>query len=212
MQFTECRYLTWYQAITARAQKRRLEPHTYTERHHIIPRSLGGSNEPANLARLTAREHFIAHWLLTKFTEGQDKKKMVLALFAMTRSSKNQQRVAVGARQYARVREAVSEALTGEGNPRFGVKIPEEQIQRAVESRKQTMAGRGPYKHSNEVKERIAATKRGKPRPEWIKEILRKNLAKSPNGHNKGRKWFNNGVKNVRAFECPEGFSPGRLL
>lgn len=38
----------------------------YTESHHITPRCLGGSDEPGNLVRLTAREHFIAHRLLAK--------------------------------------------------------------------------------------------------------------------------------------------------
>ena len=36
----------------------------YCEMHHIIPRSEGGSDEPSNIVALTAREHFLAHWLL----------------------------------------------------------------------------------------------------------------------------------------------------
>ena len=31
----------------------------YYEKHHIQPKSLGGSNKKENLVRLTAREHFI---------------------------------------------------------------------------------------------------------------------------------------------------------
>lgn len=47
--------------------KRKLEePEGYTENHHIIPRSLGGSDDKENLVRLTAREHFICHALLLK--------------------------------------------------------------------------------------------------------------------------------------------------
>lgn len=38
----------------------------YTERHHIQPRCLGGSNRPDNLVYLTPRVHFIAHRLLQK--------------------------------------------------------------------------------------------------------------------------------------------------
>ena len=38
----------------------------YTEIHHVIPKSLGGTDLKSNLVKLTAREHFIAHWLLTK--------------------------------------------------------------------------------------------------------------------------------------------------
>lgn len=36
----------------------------YREIHHIIPKSEGGLDEDSNLVALTAREHFLAHWLL----------------------------------------------------------------------------------------------------------------------------------------------------
>lgn len=53
----------YYQLI----QKRKTELFEgYGEKHHIIPRCMGGSNEAENLVRLTAREHFIAHILLVK--------------------------------------------------------------------------------------------------------------------------------------------------
>lgn len=35
---------------------------TYTEKHHIIPKSLGGDNSKTNLVVLTGRQHFICHW------------------------------------------------------------------------------------------------------------------------------------------------------
>jgi hypothetical protein len=55
----------------------------YCETHHIVPKSMGGSNDMENLVNLTAREHCIAHRLLTKFTEGQDYYKMMWALHRM---------------------------------------------------------------------------------------------------------------------------------
>lgn len=42
----------------------------YKERHHIVPKSLGGSNDSFNLVDLTAREHFVAHFLLAKLLGG----------------------------------------------------------------------------------------------------------------------------------------------
>ena len=36
------------------------------ETHHILPRSLGGSNDPSNKIVLTFKEHWIAHLLLVK--------------------------------------------------------------------------------------------------------------------------------------------------
>lgn len=45
---------------------------------------MGGGDEDANLVRLTYREHFIVHWLLTKICTGRDLRKMQFALHAMT--------------------------------------------------------------------------------------------------------------------------------
>jgi 5-methylcytosine-specific restriction endonuclease McrA len=36
----------------------------YKEIHHILPKSLGGSNDKSNLVELTAREHYIVHMLI----------------------------------------------------------------------------------------------------------------------------------------------------
>jgi hypothetical protein len=42
----------------------------YCEVHHIVPRSLGGSNDKDNLISLTPRQHYIAHWMLWKACGG----------------------------------------------------------------------------------------------------------------------------------------------
>tara|TARA_R110000822_G_scaffold55754_3_gene141396 strand:- start:765 stop:1466 length:702 start_codon:yes stop_codon:yes gene_type:complete len=42
----------------------------YVERHHILPKALGGSDDSSNIVALTAREHFIAHFLLAKMHGG----------------------------------------------------------------------------------------------------------------------------------------------
>ena len=53
----------------------------YTERHHIIPKSVGGSDDPANLVYLPARVHFICHSLLRKIYPTSSKLKF--AFWAM---------------------------------------------------------------------------------------------------------------------------------
>lgn len=62
-------YKKTYQALINRAIKR-CSIDCYTERHHIIPVALGGSDDDSNIAVLTAREHFIAHMLLAKIHGG----------------------------------------------------------------------------------------------------------------------------------------------
>jgi hypothetical protein len=57
-------YRKHYDSLINRSKTKQLEEGTYFEIHHIIPRSEGGTNDESNLVKLTAREHFIAHWLL----------------------------------------------------------------------------------------------------------------------------------------------------
>ena len=84
------KYSKLYYNITSNAKQRITEG--YTELHHIIPQSMGGSNDNENLVELTAREHFICHWLLIKMTDGEDRSKMLYALKGMKAENKYQQR------------------------------------------------------------------------------------------------------------------------
>jgi len=38
----------------------------YTEKHHILPKSMGGNNNKTNLVKLTPRAHYLAHYMLWK--------------------------------------------------------------------------------------------------------------------------------------------------
>jgi hypothetical protein len=62
-------YFLAYQLLIAKA-KARVCPEGYVERHHILPRALGGSDDSSNLVALTAKEHFVAHVLLAKIHGG----------------------------------------------------------------------------------------------------------------------------------------------
>ena len=73
------KYFAWYKKIVLSAQSRG----TGVESHHIIPRSLGGSNEKSNRVLLTGREHLICHNLLFRCTENDDRRKMATALVLM---------------------------------------------------------------------------------------------------------------------------------
>ena len=90
--FIDNKYTKRYYQIIDSAKSRKLSLSTYVENHHIIPKALNGTDEKANLVSLTAREHFICHWLLTKMTSGTNKNSMVYALLFMQRSNKTQER------------------------------------------------------------------------------------------------------------------------
>lgn len=88
------KYRRWYLGLMEKAKTRgTIED---SEKHHIVPKSLGGKDNKTNIVPLTHREHFLAHWLLIKFTKGPERQKMLYALHCMRRSSKNHQRVVTG--------------------------------------------------------------------------------------------------------------------
>lgn len=59
----------YFQLIDKRKKQVLLKEEVYCEKHHIIPKSLGGTNDENNLVNLLPREHFIAHLLLTKMVK-----------------------------------------------------------------------------------------------------------------------------------------------
>ena len=96
-------YKQIYDNLMKRATDRQIDG--YTEKHHIIPKCMNGSNAEENIAVLTAREHFIAHQLLIKIYPGH--RSLAHAAYMMTRSNKFQTRNAN--RLYAWLREKASE-------------------------------------------------------------------------------------------------------
>lgn len=142
------KYERWYGALMTRAVGRAIDG--YCERHHIRPRSMGGGDEPENIVALTYREHFLAHWLLTKFTTGAARRKMLHALYRM--SGQHSGRV-IASWRYAVARKAQREAKLGaKQSPEFvaavtarmqrnqygrGVKLTPDQI----EARRQRLKG-----------------------------------------------------------------------
>jgi len=121
--YLQNKYTRWYYNIIQRAQTREISG--YIERHHIIPKSLGGSNSKDNLVNLTAREHFVCHWLLTKMVGGHFRYKMWNAFSAMLYWHNDlQQREKVTAQKYAIIKAQISKVratkFAGANNPMYG--------------------------------------------------------------------------------------------
>ena len=87
----------------------------YYEQHHILPKSIGGSDEESNLVMLTAREHYIAHLLLYamyKKEGGENLRKMAFALVSMLSTTTTTLR-RFSARSYGIMREAAMYSSLG---------------------------------------------------------------------------------------------------
>lgn len=105
--FNSSKYTKWYDLIILRAQQRAIV-NEYSERHHIIPKCLGGTNKKTNMVVLTAKEHFICHLLLPKMVDdGVAKSKMWYAAWCLMsmKGSTGNRVFKYGARSFAIIRE-----------------------------------------------------------------------------------------------------------
>ena len=80
-------------------------PGGYYERHHILPKSLGGDDQPGNLVYLSGRAHFLAHWILYKLTGTTE---MARAFYGMCDSKRKPERYRPNSRAYQSAKEAFS--------------------------------------------------------------------------------------------------------
>jgi len=189
------KYSKLYYKITDNAKQRTTEG--YTERHHITPQSMGGSNGTENLVELTAREHFICHWLLVKMTEGKDRSKMVYALNGMKAENKYQKRyhTKITGRVYEtyRIEHAAnhSKTMTGRPSKNKGIKIEGEKLEqhrertrnRKIDPTKQAEGQRKRIakvlgqKRNDETKKLMSLASKGKPKgPMSEEEKLKRSL------------------------------------
>ena len=134
--FLHNKYTIWYYNIINNAAERVLDK--YQETHHIIPKSLGGSDKKDNLVKLTAREHFICHWLLTKMTDYKHKQKMDYALWMMMNIVNEQQhRYKVNSKTYQILKYRLSAVFSKQ---HAGKKLSEETKKKISETRKRKFA------------------------------------------------------------------------
>jgi hypothetical protein len=115
----------------------------YCEKHHIIPKSMGGSNDKTNLVNLTAREHFLAHFLLGKIHGGSQWH----AIDRMRGGMMN-----INSRLYEIAKKEISKVAS----ERFKGKA------RTIEVRKKISAGHIGVAISEEAKKKISASLKGR--------------------------------------------------
>lgn len=121
----ECKYTKWYYNIVS-SNKIRPPNLRYTETHHIIPRCLGGSDDESNLVKLTAKQHFICHLLLTKMfiPNTYEHFKMLHAFCMMDRGTCNAKMQRYTSRIHEKQRQQFSEYLRlkqlGTNNNQYG--------------------------------------------------------------------------------------------
>jgi len=167
-------YKKIYDELCIRGQNRELPNDLYTEKHHIVPRCMGGLNDKENLTILTPEEHYVCHQLLVKINPTNHK--LIYAANFMCADR-------VHNKSYGWIRRKVSEVMSieklGKPSPRKGAKLTEETKERISEAQIGKIV-------SEETKLKRSKSFNG--RIPWNKGILwseesKKNLSESHIGH-----------------------------
>jgi hypothetical protein len=169
-------------------------------KHHVIPRHMGGSDEPSNIIEVTIEEHaelhlalyleygLLADWIACNMLAGQmGKEEFMLERCKLGGSVKWT--------DYRRKRY---------GELRKGYKHSEETKRKISESH------RGKKKHTEESKKKLREFNTGK----VISKETRRKLSQNHNGlkPNKGKTWWTNGIESKLLIECPKKWWKGRVI
>lgn len=162
-------YQKHYDNLVNRARNRSVLQ--YTEKHHIIPRCMNGTDEETNLVKLTPEEHFVAHQLLVKIYPHNQK--LIYAAAVMTRGHNGKRN---NNKMFGWIRRKFVETHS---KAMKGIKRPKTQ-EHIENHRKSLLAGgkakgwtkgpRGPM--SEEDRKKISQGQKGKPKPkneQWRK-------------------------------------------
>lgn len=158
------KYTKWYNLIIERAKNRTVTG--YSEKHHILPKSLGGDNSDTNLVELTAREHFICHLLLTKMLlDDINRKKMIHASWAMSnlRNEFQDRFYQINSRIYESLREQYADLV------------------------RERLIGKPGKRHSKETREKLSLSAKNRPRRGPMSDESKKKLSESMKGKNVGK-------------------------
>ena len=213
----------------------------YTENHHIVMRSMGGSDTDDNLVRLTGREHWIAHLLLYKIH--RNSKSIYACNMMAMRCEERGIAYIKNSRAYEFVRKQHAKLTSerhkithkGEGNSQYGTRWicnielkKNQKISKNEPIPNDWIIGRNKWKHSNLNKTKIGSVEhrermrnsllnyyKSAPRRKHTKKV-KESISKLKKGNKSltGMIWINNGIINkvIQPTEIlPEGFIKGKL-
>lgn len=164
-----------YHDICNRGQERGTKRKTGFELHHILPKSMNGTNDSSNLSLLTPKEHYTVHHCLAK----TGNKKMIFAFNIMLKQNDKMHRIknSLTSKQYEIHRINLSNAMKG-------IKRTEEHknILRELGKKRfgenNNMFGK---KHSEETKQKMRQSAKGRIISEDQKLLLSKiKIGKKP--------------------------------
>jgi hypothetical protein len=121
----------------------------YVEKHHIVPRCLGGTDSKENIVNLYPEEHYLAHLLLCKLNDGNSKllyAAMNMTSGAMINNGKRNNKA------YGWLRRQYAESISGDNNP----------ARRNPNLQKEAAKKRVGQKRTEETRARMSAAQKGR--------------------------------------------------
>lgn len=121
----------------------------YVEKHHIVPRCLGGTDVKENIVNLYPEEHYLAHLLLCKVNKGNSKllyAAMNMTTGAMVNNGKRNNKA------YGWLRRQYAESMSGDNNP----------SRRNPNLQKEAAKKRVGQKRSEETKAKMSLAQKGR--------------------------------------------------
>ena len=228
--FLDNKYSRWYHSIISNRMNNPIDTSIYGERHHIIPRSMGGNNSKSNIVRLSPKEHFICHLLLVRMTTGRDKVKMSYALRMMSTVKNDlQDRYFIRASMYEMIvnltKPIIGESMSGEDNPYYGKKHSTETRMKMKSKRALQPPPMLGKIRSEETKQKLRDAAIKQFSDTATREVQRQRSLKQfedpANRYNagngkRGKKWYYDPITyhSILCFEkdIPHGYVPGRKL
>jgi hypothetical protein len=139
----------------------------YVEKHHVLPRCLGGLDNKENLVDLYPEEHYLAHLLLCKLYPGNQK--LLYAALNMTSGSmiNNGKR---NNKAYGWLRRQYAESMSGDNNPN----------RRNPNIQKEAAKKRVGQKRTEETRERMSAAQKGRTFTEETKKKMSEAVKNRP--------------------------------
>lgn len=170
-------YLKIYNNIIEKAKIRSLNG--YTEKHHITPKCLGGSNKKDNIVSLTAKEHYICHKLLCEIYPTEHKLKYAFWRMCNVANNEFQDRnYKVSSRVYDRIKREI-QTITSDRTKNYSEatrKLIGEKVSKKLKGRPSGRKGISNPEHSVWMKENNPM--KGKTHTDEVKLLLSEN---SPN-------------------------------
>lgn len=185
-------------------------PVGYTEEHHIIPRCMSGSDDPENKIILSARQHFVIHWLLTKIYP--DQSGLIYAFHMMfhptSAGTRKTNWIRSRSRVYARLKEKmvvdIKNRFATEGHPRTGTTHTPETIAKIKETKRLR-----PRVWTDDQRAAASRIQIGRPRPDSQKRKVAE--ANAQTWHVTTPEGTTMTITNLRQFCLSHGLNQGNL-